>query len=74
MVDQDKKKAMIYFGVAIVSGIIGFTALFVGNIDHAIAGGISLLGFLGFYVSFNKGYDRWLRKGAPGSPRRTNGR
>lgn len=69
--DQYKKKAMTYFGVAMIAGIIAFTALFVGNVDHAIAGGVSLLGFLGFVVSFNKGYDLWTRRAASESPRRT---
>ena len=56
---RTRKTALLYFAVAFFFAIVAFYALFVGHVDHFIAGGAALLAFVGFWVSFSRGWDEW---------------
>lgn len=55
-------KAFVYLGLAIGCAFVAFYALFAGGINHVAATGVMLLGFLGFWVLFNRAFDLWSER------------
>lgn len=54
-----RKKSIAFLTFAVLFAFAAFYALFAGGTNHAIATGVLILGFLGFVVLFNKGFDLW---------------
>lgn len=59
MGNKNIKRAIAYLGLAICCAFIAFYALFAGGINHYVAIGVMILGFLGFGIFFGKAFDRW---------------
>lgn len=64
-----RKKAIAFLAAAIGSAAMAFYALFVGGTNHFIAGGVAVLGLIGFWILYSRGFDLWMRdlSNAPGS-------
>lgn len=62
-----RKKAIALLAAAIGSAAAAFYALFAGGINHFIATGAVVLGLIGFWILYSRGFDLWAQ-GAPDVP------
>lgn len=63
MGNKNRKKAVALLAVAICCAFAAFYALFVAGVDHWLAAGAMILGFVGFALFFNKAFDLWSPDG-----------
>lgn len=61
---QLRKDAILLMLLAMACAIGGFVMLFIGGVNHFVAGGLAILCFAGFFVLFNRGWGKWEQASA----------
>jgi uncharacterized Tic20 family protein len=63
IINAARKRALAFFGLALLAAFVAFLMIFIGHIDHFLAVGVSVLAMLGFVLAFNRAWALWERAG-----------
>lgn len=63
LMNAARKRALVFFGLALLAAFVAFLMIFIGHIDHFLAVGVAVLALLAFVLLFNHAWALWERAG-----------